>query len=653
MIGILLSMAVLASYWDVLGNDFINYDDPGYVSENRHVLRGLGIDELIWAFTAQAVSNWHPLTWVSLMLDHELYGINAAGYHWTNVLLHLLTTLILFAVLKRMTGGMFCSALVAGLFAVHPLHVESVAWVAERKDVLSGLFWMLGLWGYSRYVERPGYVRYGWVMLFFVMGLLSKPMVVTFPLVLLLLDWWPLGRVDFGRLCSAGGFKAVLAERPQSGDGTVRFPGGSVGWLVMEKVPLLLLSAVSATVTFLVQKEGGAVESLQALPFSDRLANAVVSYAYYLVKTAWPFALSIFYPHPRTWPAREIILSLVLILLVTFWVISQVRRRPYLTVGWLWYLGTLVPVIGLVQVGAQAMADRYTYLPLIGIFIMTAWALKDLLKFRPVWRLTGAAVIGGMLVVLVVMTRTQVGYWKDSISLFSHALIATDHNYQAHKSLGDAYKAEGRYREALGHYREAVRIVPGYAAAFNNIGIAQMEEGSLAEAMTSNTMALQLEPENGNIRLSRAELFARQGLLVEAISEYRIALKKKPYDPALRNNLGVALVRLGNIDEALLQFREAIRLDGEHAGAHCNLGMLLMGRGEVEAAVSHFKEALRYQPQYANAHYQLALALKQRGLVDESNDHLREAQRINPDVGGRGKEFLPEKDLLPYGHLVK
>jgi len=623
LIALLLSVLVPASYWGVQENNFINYDDPAYVLENRHVKGGLSGEGLVWAFTASYVSNWHPLTWLSLMLDHDLYGMSAKGYHLTSVILHLLSVLVLFFALIRMTGEVWCSGLVAGLFGVHPLHVESVAWVAERKDVLSGLFWMLGLWGYARYAERPGVSRYWLVVLFFVLGLLSKPMVVTFPFVLLLLDYWPLRR--FG------------------GDS-----GETFSRLVYEKIPLFILSAVASVITFLVQREGQAVATFVNLPFSDRLGNAAVSYGRYLVKMFLPYDLAVFYPHPGAWPVSEVFLSFALLLLITLFVLLQFRRRRYLVVGWFWYLGTLVPVIGLVQVGAQAMADRYTYLPMIGPFIMLAWGVQQLLPELPARRLIWGAASVGVLAIMVVLTQIQVGYWRDSSTLFKNALRVTDSNYQAYNHLGRALAEAEKYEEAADHYREAIRISPNYMDAYNNLGIAQMKQGIYDEALSSYAQALRIKPGDGNVHFNRGDLFARKGMWSEAVSDYRTALKKKPYDPSLRNNLGVALTHQGMIPEAIDEYREAIRLDPEHAGSHGNLAMLLAARGEIDEAVDHLRRAIRYRPDYANAHYQLSLLLKRKGLVREAVDHLREAKRINPEIQQiREGQMAPAPDRRP------
>jgi len=553
LVALLLSALVLASYRGVQENEFLNYDDPTYVTENRHVKDGLTWEGVGWAFTASYAGNWHPLTWLSLMLDHDLFGMNAARFHRTSVILHGVAALVLFGALFRMTGDLWCSGLVAGLFGLHPLHVESVAWAAERKDVLSGLFWMLGLWGYARYAERPGLRRYWPVVLFFVMGLLSKPMVVTFPFALLLLDYWPLQRLegDFSR---------------------------KIGPLLYEKIPLMVLSAVGSTITFLVQKDGEAVASLQHLSLADRLGNAAVSCAGYLVKMVWPFNLAVFYPHPVTWPVWDVLAAVLLVLLTTVFVLLQSRRRPYLLTGWFWYLGTLVPVIGLVQVGAQAMADRYTYLPLIGIFLMVAWGLRELPVKRSVFPLVWGSIAGCVLAILAVLTQIQVGYWRDSSVLFRRALEATDHNYQAHNHLGRALAAVSRYEDAADQYREAIRISPNYIDAYKNLGRARMEQGRFEEAMIAYERALEIRPGDGNVHFHRGDLFSRTKRWGEAITDYRVALKTKPYDPDLHNSLGVAWLHRGMPSEAADEYRLAMKLDPRHTGARRNLAALLNGK---------------------------------------------------------------------------
>ena len=623
-----LSILVLASYWGVQGNDFINYDDPAYVLENRHVKGGLSGEALVWAFTASSVSNWHPLTWLSLMLDHDLYGMNAWGYHWTSVILHLLSVLVLFFALVRMTGEVWCSGLVAGLFGVHPLHVESVAWVAERKDVLSGLFWMLGLWGYARYAERPGVSRYWVVVLFFVLGLLSKPMVVAFPFVLLLLDYWPLRRF--------GGASGETFSR-----------------LVYEKIPLFILSAAASVITFLVQREGQAVSSLVNLPFFDRLGNAAISYGRYLMKMFLPYDLAVFYPHPGAWPVSEVFLSFALLLLITLFVLMQFRRRRYLLVGWFWYLGTLVPVIGMVQVGAQAMADRYAYLPLIGVYIIVAWGAADLLQDKQYRRVVWGAVVGLVTAMLIFMTQIQVGYWKSSITLFDHALLVTENNYQAHNNLGRALTNEKRYPEAVDHYLSAIRIKPGYMPPYLNLGLTLMEQGKLEEAMTCFSEALKVKPGDGEAFFALGNLYLKKGLWNEAIVQYHLALKEKPYDSTLHNNLGLALTRKGEVDQAIQAYRMAIHLVPEHAGAHNNLAMLLMGKGKIDEAIAHFRQAIRYQPDYLNAHFQLAKLLSREGLADEASYRLRKARRINPDIEKLQMRTIPEVDTQPDDRVGK
>jgi Tfp pilus assembly protein PilF len=484
-----------------------------------------------------------------LLLDRELFGMNPAGYHWTSVLLHLFGGLLLFAALNRMTASLWQSGLVAALFLIHPLHVESVAWVAERKDVLSGLFWMTGLWCYVRYAERPGLVRYLWVVLFFVCALLSKPMAVTFPFVLLLLDWWPLGRTADGK----------------------------ASWtrLVWEKTPLFLLSAGASVITFLIQRKDHAVVPLSAMSLDDRLANAAMSYAAYLGQTLWPAGLSIFYPYHGPPPLGHLLSAVALIILITGISILLSNRRPYLLVGWLWYLGTLVPVIGLVQVGSQAIADRYTYLPLVGVFIMVVWGVKDLLDDCRVRKAIWGFVSGGVIVVLVVLTQIQVGHWKDNSTLFSHALRNTERNFMAHQILAEGMAKAGDLAGAEKHHREAIRIKPAFKQAYNGLGYLMMIRGKQDEAAALLEKALRIDPTYVQAMKNLGDVRMRQGRIAETIPFYRKALEHEEEDPELLNNYGVALYFKGEVNEAVLKIQEAVRLKPDYAEARDNLRKIL------------------------------------------------------------------------------
>jgi Tfp pilus assembly protein PilF len=551
LIVILLSVLVLMAYWGVLENDFVTFDDPNYVTENRWVKQGLTHETVIWAFSdVRKVSNWHPLTWLSLMLDRELFGLRPAGYHWTNVLLHLLAGLFLFAFLERMTAMAWRSGLVAALFLVHPLHVESVAWIAERKDVLSALFWMMGLWGYTRYTERPGFVRYLWVAFVFILGLLSKPMMVTFPFVLLLLDFWPSRRIEAG-----------VTAWPR---------------LLMEKIPLFLLSAVWSVITLLVQQE--AMPSLLIMPLGERLANAAVSYLAYLGKMLWPDGLSVFYPYHGPPPLWRLLSVFALLILVTALTFLQARQRPYLTMGWLWYLGTLVPVIGLVQVGAQAMADRYTYLPLVGIFIATVWGMGDLLG-----RLSGRAVIGrglsaAILGILTILTVIQIGYWKDTTTLFTHALRSTERNFMAYQVLAEEMSKTGDPAGAEKYYREAIRIRPAFKVSYNGLGFLLFTQGRKDEAASMLEMALRIDPDYVLAMKNLANVRMSQERIAEAVPLYRKAFSKEQEDPELLNNFGIALFFTGEQEEAVIMFREAVRIRPDYGEARDNLKKVLETR---------------------------------------------------------------------------
>jgi Flp pilus assembly protein TadD len=566
----------LIVYASVRHHDFVNFDDDDYVTANPVVLRGLTWHGVAWAFTTEHAVNWHPLTWLSHMLDVQLYGLDAGAHHLTNLLFHIGNTLLLFGLLHRMTGALGRSAFVAGLFAVHPLHVESVAWVAERKDVLSTLFWMLTLWAYIEYVKRPDLRqssrrRYAAVLLFFALGLMAKQMLVTLPLVLLLLDFWPLGRVGIG-------------PNPAGGWAPARDGWATAGRLVWEKLPLLALAAASSIATFVIHQRGGAVIILSAIPLQLRIENALVSYVVYIGKMLWPAGLAVLYPYPQSLSAWSVAVAFVTLTGISVAVIWAAPRRPYLPVGWFWYLGTLVPVIGLIQVGDQAIADRYTYIPLIGLFIIVAWGVPDLLVRWPLRRVVLPKIAlpaAACLVILAcaITARGQLEYWEDSTTLWTHTLAVTTRNNIAHNNLGATLADQGKTDEAIAHYSEALRIKSDYADAHNNLGVA----------------------------------LADQGKLDEAIAHYSEALRIKPGYSDAHSNLGIALADQGNLDEAIAQFTEALRINPDSAKAHNNLGVALASQGKLDEAIAQFTEALQVKPDYADARNNLELALARRG----------------------------------------
>ena len=547
IICIALSALVLFSYRGVLENDFVVFDDPMYVTENLHLQRGLSGETAIWALTTTHTGNWHPLTWLSLMLDWEWFRMNAAGYHWTSVILHLLAGLLLFLSLNRMTASPWPSSLVAALFLIHPLHVESVAWVSERKDVLSGLFWMTGLWCYAWYAEKSSPARYLCVFLSFVACLMSKPMGVTFPFVLLLLDGWPLRRAQ----------------------------NGKSAWLrlTVEKIPFFLLSAASSVITFLIQKEHQAMTPLTIMSLSDRVTNAVVSYANYLGKAFWPQGLSFFYPYAGPPPFACWTSAVALLILVTMISIYLHRSMPYLMFGWFWYLGTLVPVIGLVQVGSQEMADRYTYLPLIGVFVMLVWGGRGLMNRFRVKKVFGGMVSISVLAALIVLTQIQVDYWKDSTTLINHALRNTERNYVAHELLAHHMAGQGDFIDAEKHFREAIWIRPNFKNALNGLGYLMMIQGKQDEAGRLLEKTLQVDPDFVPAIKNLGDVRMRQKRLDDAIQLYRRAMThyKDHQDPELLNNYGVALFLKGDKEEAVLKIREALRLKPDYSHARENL----------------------------------------------------------------------------------
>jgi protein O-mannosyl-transferase len=572
----LLLLAVALVFGQTLNHEFVNFDDETYIPENQHLAGGFSTQAVVWAFTATDCSNWHPLTWLSYMLDHQLYGLKPWGYHLTNILLHAATAIALLLVLRQMTGDLWPSTFVAAVFALHPLRVESVAWAAERKDLLSGLFFMLTVGAYVVYVRRPfSLVRYALVIGLFALGLMAKPMLVTLPLVLLLLDYWPLGRMvsPSGRegdrsMFSDNAFRAENADWPKN---------GPVPWrLLVEKLPLLALSAASCAITSVAQ--GDAIKRLDLIPLSARIANALVSYVVYMGRLFYPVGLAVAYPHQgNNLPAWQVAGALLVLACISVGVLAWRWKCPYLLVGWCWYLGMLVPVIGLVQVGLQAMADRYTYLPQIGLLIGLTWAAKRLLESWPhrVWACGAAALI---LAVLTGCAWQQTSYWRNSETLWRHAIDSTLPNTTAHYNLGEILDRRGQTGAAMAEYRKALEIKPDNADAHTNLGID----------------------------------LAGRGQADEAIAHFREVLKIMPDYAEVHYNLSISLLTKKQYDEAIVHLRRAIEIKPEFAAAQNNLGLALARSGRLDEAIAHYQKALELEPNYADARRNMANALNQK-----------------------------------------
>lgn len=579
LVCLFLIISTFSVYWQVHNYEFINFDDDLYITDNLNVQAGLTIESITWAFTTIHASNWHPLTWLSHMLDCQLYGLNPEGHHVTNLLFHIANSLLLFFVFKRMTGHFWRSAFLASLFAIHPLHVESVAWISERKNVLSTFFWMLTMWSYIWYVQHPRIDKYLLVILFFILGLMSKPMLVTLPFVLLLLDYYPLCRFH------------------KSGGNIDTIQRSKVFRLILEKLPFFILVGISSAITFYAQKNGEAVKSMDLFPVQARIANALIAYASYILKMLYPSRLAVLYPHPGSYPWWQITGACFLLLYISCMAIRFIKRHPYFIIGWLWFLGTLVPVIGLVQVGDQSMADRYTYIPLIGIFFIISWGIPELLQR---WRhskkiITITATI--TLFILMLATFTQTGYWKNSITLFEHTLMLTKNNFKTHNNLGVAFQKKGVIDDAIKHFKEALRIKPDCEDAHYNLGNA----------------------------------YKKEGLIDKAIKQYEEVLRIKPDHVDAHNNLGNALKEQGLLDDAIRHYKEVLRIKPDYVKAYSNLGVVLEKQGLIEDAIKYYEEALRIKPDYANAHSNLGVALFHKGDINGAIEHFRKALQINPD----------------------
>lgn len=640
----LLAASALVLFWPVGTHDFIMLDDGPYVFDNPRVQAGLSRSGAAWAFAARDTGTWHPLTWLSLMLDVELFGIGAGPMHLTNLVLHAANGAGLFLVLRVLTGALLPSALVAFLFLFHPLHVESMAWISERKDVLSSLFWMLTMMAYASYARRPGALRYGLILIAFGLGLMAKPMLVTLPFVLLLLDWWPLGRA---RGCD----RRWLSTWAR---------------LVAEKVPLLLLSAVSSVVTLRTQAAAGALEPMDLLPLGLRLGNAITAYGHYLGKTIWPSQLTFFYPHPGAGLSWLLVAASGLLLAAVSLLAYRTRLGcPWLAVGWCWYLGTLVPVIGVVQVGLQGCADRYTYLPLIGVFVAIVWGGASL-ALR--WRVSGAVAALILLhgaVLLPGAARHQAGFWRDGETIGTRSIAVqpgswvgwqevglyhqkkgrsesalrflgrarelSPDNYRILYNIGWVHDANGRYEDAARHYREALALNPGDATARTNLGGVLSRLGQHREAVSELERAVSAQPDSEAVRRSLGFALARAGESGRAEVEYRRALAINPEYGLARGELGYLLLHEGRMAPAEVELNEALRLNAGDQELHFNLGVIAQSLDRREVAMARYREALRLRPDFPEALTNLAAVLLVEGRVEEAVAVFARAVRLRPD----------------------
>jgi tetratricopeptide (TPR) repeat protein len=651
---LLLILATTTTYFPVKDSEFIDLDDDVYVTDNPWIQQGLNLQSISWAVTSFREGVWNPMTWISFMLDYQLFGLNPAGYHLTNLVLHLGSVLLLLGVLYRMTGGFWPSLLVAALFALHPLNVESVAWVTERKNVLSTLFWMLSLWAYLEYLRKPVWQNYLGIMGFLILGLMSKQMLVTLPCALLLLDYWPLRRLgDSG--------KEFQKRLPR---------------LLLEKLPLFAVVTGAGLLTLIAAHTDDALPSLERLPLGARLGNTPLAYALYLKKMVWPMDLAVFYPHPGTSMSPMAIALAILVLAGISMGVWWGRNSRYLVVGWLWYLGTLVPAAGLIQVGGQSMADRHTYIPAIGIFIMLIWGVAEsaqAMRLRTAWLATASL---GLIISMMVLTRQQVGHWKDSITLFEHTVSTTDGNYLVHNNLGTALlergdvdaaienfskvlevrphsdrglynmalalRAQGKVEESAHYLARALQSNPSMAEAYNNLGIILISQNRPEDAITLFREAIEIAPRMEQAHSNLGTAFISQGLVDEALVHFSKAVELNPYKAKSYNNLGATMDLQGRSEEALSFYRRALELSPSSSLTYNNMGKTYRDLGDLDEAAAHFSQAIVTQPDLADAHFQLGLVRTDQENLQDAITHFQEVLRLNPDH----REAQQQLDLL-------
>ncbi|HQI80945.1 MAG TPA: tetratricopeptide repeat protein [Deltaproteobacteria bacterium] len=647
MIGILLCTSIVLVYAVVLTHGFINLDDDQYLLKNPHVMQGLTMQGIFWSFTSFYASNWHPLTWLSHMADVQFFGMRPGFHHAMNVILHALSAVVLFITLRLMTGATFRSAAVAALFALHPLHVESVAWIAERKDVLSTLLGMLTMLAYIRYVRRPAMSAYALMICCYILGLLAKPMLVTLPFVLLLMDFWPLRRMD----------PAAVPEKARDGAGRARSGkfAADLSRLVMEKVPLMVLAAASSVITLYAQGSGGSVVTVSRIPILARVANVLTSYATYLGKTLWPAGLSIFYPYPEVMNPVLVMVSAAVLAGITVFVFMRVRTMPYLAAGWLWYLGTLVPVIGIVQVGEQAIADRYTYLPLVGVFIMVVWGVADLASRWPRMRGVLPWAFLAVLMLLMVSAHLQVRHWKNSETLFTHALAVTRNNHLAHNNLGSALlEARGDIEGAVAQYRQAVAIRPYYLLGHYNLGIALFRMNRYEEALAEFQECIRINPAFQDAHAGAGNALFLMGNDEGAIRSFLAALQINRDRPDIWNNLGSAYLHRNSPMKAAVSFQEALRLNPGFGQAAENLEKARGSLASLADAAGRLEDLIRVHPAEPALHRKLGEIYFQYGNHGRAIQSYQQALAINSeDVQALYGIVLVHADQGEYDRAVE
>ena len=636
LICLLLALTTLWVYWPVREFGFV-FDDSIFVTGNRAVQSGLNPESIRWVFSS-VFNGLGCMVWFSHMLDCQLFGMNPGPHHMVGVSIHIANSILLFLVLRYMTGAMWRPAFAAALFAFHPMRLESVAWVAERRDVLGMLFFLLTLLAYAVYAKRRSYVLYFLALVFFALGLLSKQMVVTLPCVLLLLDFWPLRRFqipesvmkwlgkgsEIGHRDKSRKIKAPSLENQPAVEG--------VSWkrILAEKIPFFALTALVSAATLFNPVVGSEIAAMEGIPLLLRIQNAFISYLRYLGKAVWPVDLAILYPYPKSWPIVLVLGSVVFLVVVSFLVTRQARRLPFLSVGWFWYLGTLVPMIGLLQLGRQSIADRYTYLPYIGVFVIISWGIGHFFASRR-YHSAAFSLALATIIACIAGTRAEMPYWVNNERLFARALDVTTENEVAHTNLGKELLLQGKRVEGRKHCLEALRINPRSINARNNLGVDFYKQGDYDEAIEHFIIAINVNPASAISRNSMGNALTKLGRFEEAIKHFTIALESDPEYPEAHLSLAVALDNVGRLDDAIREYFIAIQLRPDYFKAYNNLGNTLTKQGRIDKAIPNYHRALRIKPSDASTHNNLAVALEKQDKLKEATDHFREAIRLLPD----------------------